>query len=527
MICDTLAIVSCQRRFFMTLAFSYIRFSSKAQELGDSLRRQTELSVKYCQDHELQLSTQNFEDLGVSAFKGMNADVAKGGGLGLFLRAVDEGMIPEGSTLLVESLDRLSRNTVDYSLELLLSIIRRGITVVSMIDNQVFSQESIKSDRGIGLIISITSFMRAHEESSIKSSRVASAWTTKRKNQKIITRVCPAWLTVNKDMTAYELIPEKVEVVQLVFKLSLANNGLQLIARRLNELNLPLMSGKLAPWKPENVNHLIKNPAVFGRYVASKAKGVPDVEDQYPAIVSREEFDKVQEMTSFRTAGRKGSRNNIANLFAGKMKCSACGSRLRSTSTASDRTTYYMHCQNAYGHQGCEATRVYYGVLESRLLETIFSRTEVAPKHSPIQLDYKKLIDDKQAQLDRLVNFLMAGNTSDAVQRKIPEIEAELETFRRLSTKARAFSPDEMVFSRAKSLHQKLKTATEEDEVYELRLKLQGELARIVDEVKIAPKDHEQDEKFYRKLELFGLVSADIDCELLKYGQRTKQLRHN
>lgn len=510
----------------MTLAFSYIRFSSKAQELGDSLRRQTELSVKYCQDNDLTLSSQNFEDLGVSAFAGMNADVAKGGGLGLFLRAVDEGMIPEGSTLLVESLDRLSRNTVDYSMELLLSIIRRGITVVSMIDNQVFSQESIKSDRGIGLIISITSFMRAHEESAIKSSRVASAWATKRKKQKIITRICPAWLKVNADMTEYELVEDKVEVVRLVFRLSLANNGLQLIARRLNELKIPLMSGKLTPWKPENVNHLLKNPAVFGRYVATKAKGVPDVEDQYPVIVSREEFDKVQEMTSFRTGGRKGGRNNIANLFSGKMKCSACGSRMRATSTASDGATYYMHCQNAYGHQGCDSTRVYYGVLESRLLETIFSRTEIAPKHSPIQLDYKKLIDDKQAQLDRLVNFLMDGSASEAVQRKIPEIEAELETLRRISAKAINFSPDEMVFSRAKGLYLKLKKATEADEVYELRLKLQGELSRIVDEVKVAQQNHMKDGKQYRKVELYGLVQADVDCELLQYGQRTKQLRH-
>ena len=494
------------------LAFSYIRFSSKKQELGDSLRRQTELSVNYCQDHGLTLSSQNFEDLGISAFSGMNADVAKGGGLGLFLRAVDEGVIPEGSFLLVESLDRLSRNTVDYSMELLLSIIRRGITVVSMIDNQTFSQESIKTDRGIGLIISITSFMRAHEESAIKSSRVAAAWATKRAKGKILTRVCPAWLKVNHDKTAYELIPDRVEVVQLIFKLSLANNGSHLIAKRLNELGIPKFTGGI--WKAENVHLIINHPGVFGRYVASRATGVPDVEDQYPVIVPREDWDKVQEMKTERLAGRKGTGKEIVNLFAGKLKCGGCGGKVRSSSGGNGYR--YMRCIAAIAGDNCDATMLNYLLTEPIILETIFSRMEVAPKHSRIQLDYKRMIEDKQAQLDRLVNFLMDGSASEAVKRKIPEIESELENLRRMSHKSQGFTPDEMVFSRAKSLYHKLQRTTDEEDIDELRLKLQGELSRIVDEIIVSPIEHKVEDKFIRSLELFGLVSSRIDLPIDK-----------
>jgi hypothetical protein len=173
--------------------------------------------------------------------------------------------------------------------------------------------------------------------------------------------------------------------------------------------------------------------------------------------------------------------------------------------------------------QGCEAERTNYSWIEKYVLAEIFSRMEVAPKHSPIQLDYKRLIEDKQAQLDRLVNFLMDGNTSDAVQRKIPEVEAELANLKKLSVKTRGFSPDEMVFSRAKGLFQKLQRTTDTQEVYDLRLKLQGELGRIVDEIRVSTKDHEEGGKFYRSVELFGLVSAVVNCELLPHGRNNSR----
>lgn len=45
------------------IAYSYRRFSSKAQAQGDSMRRQTELAEKYCFEHSLELSQKTFEDL--------------------------------------------------------------------------------------------------------------------------------------------------------------------------------------------------------------------------------------------------------------------------------------------------------------------------------------------------------------------------------------------------------------------------------------------------------------------------------
>ena len=53
-----------------TQAYSYVRFSTDKQLLGDSLRRQIHLAKEYSVKYEL--NTEPMHDLGISAFKGKN-----------------------------------------------------------------------------------------------------------------------------------------------------------------------------------------------------------------------------------------------------------------------------------------------------------------------------------------------------------------------------------------------------------------------------------------------------------------------
>ena len=112
----------------MPTAYSYIRFSTPEQQKGDSLRRQLELSQAYAAKHGLILDESlNLRDLGISAFKGKNVER---GALGAFIQAIDLGLVKKGSFLLVESLDRISRNTVLDALNVFTTIINKGVTIV-------------------------------------------------------------------------------------------------------------------------------------------------------------------------------------------------------------------------------------------------------------------------------------------------------------------------------------------------------------------------------------------------------------
>src|SRR3954470_4641161 len=104
----------------MRLAYSYIRFSSAKQAAGDSLRRQVEGTEKVCKRHGWTLDDSlNLRDLGVSAFRGSNV---REGALAAFLQAVKNRKVKPGSVLIVESLDRLSRNQVRPALQLFMGI---------------------------------------------------------------------------------------------------------------------------------------------------------------------------------------------------------------------------------------------------------------------------------------------------------------------------------------------------------------------------------------------------------------------
>jgi DNA invertase Pin-like site-specific DNA recombinase len=114
----------------MAKAFSYIRFSTPEQARGDSLRRQLEAAKDWCAQRGLVLDD-TLRDLGRSAYKGGHAQF---GALRDFLALVESGEVERGSYLIVESLDRLSREAVLDALPRLLDLIAAGITVVTRAD---------------------------------------------------------------------------------------------------------------------------------------------------------------------------------------------------------------------------------------------------------------------------------------------------------------------------------------------------------------------------------------------------------
>ncbi len=107
------------------MIYSYTRFSSEKQRHGDSVRRQLEAVEAWCKNEGggLTLDT-SLRDEGVPGYMGRNAKV---GALARFMKAIEEGLIAPGSVLVVENLDRLSRNEPLEGLDLLKTIIKAGV----------------------------------------------------------------------------------------------------------------------------------------------------------------------------------------------------------------------------------------------------------------------------------------------------------------------------------------------------------------------------------------------------------------
>jgi DNA invertase Pin-like site-specific DNA recombinase len=348
------------------LAFSYVRFSSEKQAQGDSLRRQIKAASEYAVANGLLLDTSTYQDLGVSAFKGKNAVE---GALGVFIQAVESGVVPSGSFLLVESLDRLSRDNVDLALEQFLSITRRGISIVTLMDGMVYSQATIR-ENWTKLIMALAVMARANEESVTKSRRVKAAFDKKRSLGQVITSRGPSWLRLGVDGRTWEVIHDKAAVVNQIFDMAIAGKGQIQITRILEDEGVPVMeSAKF--WTQSVVGAILRNPAVYGVF-RQKSGGDQEVSDYYTPIMSKQKFMTAQDAIKGRLS-KGGTRKGITSLFSGMSYCGYCGARMKYQPT---RTGYaYLHCLTAYAHRDkCIGRPFPYGAAEAAILDRLINK---------------------------------------------------------------------------------------------------------------------------------------------------------
>ncbi len=316
----------------MPVAYSYVRFSREKQLQGDSLRRQVELSQSYARERGFALDTTlKLQDLGVSAFTQANV---KTGALGGFLAAVSAGVVKPGSYLLIESWDRLSRAAALVAFDVFREIIAAGITIVTLEDRQEYSKESVERN-SMQLFLTLAGMVRAHEESRMKSHRLAAAWQQKRATAatKKLTRKCPSWLEVSADRTSFKKRPDAVRIVKAIIKWSRMGHGQTQIARRLNSENTPNISGSPTGWGSSYIAKILTSRALYGeaRFEVHKNGTRTQVGDPlpnyYPALLSQSKWEELQTIRTRRHTGGGGPvrREQVTNLFSGLLRCGYCG----------------------------------------------------------------------------------------------------------------------------------------------------------------------------------------------------------
>jgi DNA invertase Pin-like site-specific DNA recombinase len=162
----------------MTRAYSYIRYSTPQQSVGDSLRRQLDRTATYCREQGLEL---------------------------------DESLSDEGLS-------------------------GAGIAVVTLVDGQRFDASIVDANVG-QLFLSIGMMMGAHAESKNKGMRVKAAH---RANRAKPSDTCPAWIRQNPATeTGYEVIPECQKIIDRIFRECIEGIGLERIAAGLNRDGIP------------------------------------------------------------------------------------------------------------------------------------------------------------------------------------------------------------------------------------------------------------------------------------------------
>lgn len=317
----------------MAIAYLYARFSTKRQQDGDSLTRQTLIAKQWCENNGYQLSEQTFEDLGVSAFKeGTRAALAD------FITAVETGYVARGSVLLIEDHDRLSRQGWQHTMRLIHDLVGLGVEVVVTKTGTVYNETNI-NDLSQNILL-MFSAERAYQESKRKSDLIRASRTRARENRKVTGKL-PMWVKRGDSSTGF-VFNEFEQCIRELVLLRSKGKSMQSVAKELNANGFVTSTG--AAWSASGVRAIIENHALYGckQWFDTDVKTgrmnrtpVASSLDVFPALISFDEWQQLQQGKNIGKIGRVSQRG----AFSGVLRCGLCGGALtQRTTTYRDKT---------------------------------------------------------------------------------------------------------------------------------------------------------------------------------------------
>lgn len=370
----------------MNKAYSYIRFSDPKQAEGDSYRRQLTDTLAYCKEHNLTLVSDSeymFFDEGISAYSGkLRTDETE---LSRFFKLVKDGAILPGSTLIIESLDRLSRENARTALPRFLDLLNAGINIHTLQSKKTYTHDS---NDDMDLFQSIMEMSRSHRESLWKAKRISSSWKEKQDNAHNfkLGKTAPAWLMPvydekdkdNKKKKPIRFIEndERVAVIRKIFQYTLDGYGRNVVARMLNEEGIPAFR-TTEGWGASSIHKVLTSISVLGHYqptTTENGKRVPrgePIQDYYPPIIDSDTFEKARIAVATRNSTKARKQTPEFQVWQGLAVCALCGSPLHSYSNGrkppeGQKAIRWMRCYAAKKAK-CDA-----GSIQVNKLEPVF-----------------------------------------------------------------------------------------------------------------------------------------------------------
>ncbi|EGE1061045.1 recombinase family protein [Shigella sonnei] len=423
-----------------TKLYSYIRFSSMRQSDGSSYERQIRMAREIAAKYDLEL-VNDYQDLGVSAFKGANS---KTGALSRFLDAIGRS-VPVGSWLFIENLDRLSRADIVSAQELFLSIIRRGITIVTGMDNKIYSLDTVTANP-MDLMFSILLFIRGNEESQTKRNRTNSSALIKIKaHQENPQNPAVAIEEVGKNMwwtdtTSGYVLPHPVffPIVQEVVELRRNGRSTAEILDHLNATYTPPPAAshkRHSNWSRAMIERLFHTRALIGIKEISVDGVKYELKDYYPRVLDDAEFYHLKKSIGVRACnyGDKEEAKPIPLLSGvNLLKCEHCGSAMVKVKGTNKRPNQYRYSCDAMRSSRIACVHTNWSFrgdqLEKAVLQLLADKIWIAEdKANPVPA-LKVQVDEISRKIDNLIALsAMTGATKELAD-QITTLNSERET---------------------------------------------------------------------------------------------------
>ncbi len=437
---------------------AYCRVSTDEDEQINSYKAQIEYyTEKINKNPEWQMA-------GIFADEGISGTQAKKRPEFLkMIRLCRQGKI---DLILTKSFSRFARNTVD-SVDYIRELRALGIGVVSEKENM----NTLNEDSEM-LITILSCFAQAESESISKNV----SWGVRQsfKNGKVPIKYSTLLGYRKGENDLPEVIPDEAEIVKEIFRSYLDGMSLKQIADSLNSRGVKTKH-KNTTWKPEIVKGILKNEKYSGDAILQKTY-VTDcitkktrknngelpmyiVKNHHDPIVSRDDFNRVQEEMARRSA-KRNIAEKLTKTEQGKYSakyalselliCGECGTHYRRvTWTAKGFKEIKWRCINRiqYGKKKChDSPTIDEQPLQKAIVETINEFCEVKDDVATVLregvgevLDLnlngsvqaaQQRIDELTHNIDELIKLATVPESAASAMTDIEKFSEEMKTLR-------------------------------------------------------------------------------------------------
>ena len=317
---------------------AYARVSSDSEDQVNSYIAQVDFYSKHIAGKEEWEMVDIYADEGISGLEARNRDE-----FNRMMADCREGKIDR---VLCKSISRFARNTQEY-IQFVRELLRLGISIH-------FEKENIDTGKMTSEQIAQIYGAFAQMESTSHSSNMRFSVRMRMENGLFVPPSVPyGYRLAGRDL---EIVPEEAEVVRRIFSAYLSGQGKDDIAKELNQLGVDRGRNR-EKWYPSTVAYILTNISYTGNMIWQKSYATDTipfqqvrnrgqkpryfVEHSHPAIVSSEDFQRVQKLMSFRNGQFRGTvRQRLETLYSKRIYCGECGSLCRKKVTGGK--TYWV-----------------------------------------------------------------------------------------------------------------------------------------------------------------------------------------
>lgn len=317
---------------------AYARVSSDSEDQVNSYIAQVDFYSKHIAGKEEWEMVDIYADEGISGLEARNRDE--------FNRMMVDCREGKIDRVLCKSISRFARNTQEY-IQFVRELLRLGISIH-------FEKENIDTGKMTSEQIAQIYGAFAQMESTSHSSNMRFSVRMRMENGLFVPPSVPyGYRLTGRDL---EIVPEEAEVVCRIFSAYLSGQGKDDIAKELNQLGVDRGRNR-EKWYPSTVAYILTNISYTGNMIWQKSYATDTipfqqvrnrgqkpcyfVEHSHPAIVSSEDFQRVQKLMSFRKRQFRGTvRQRRETLYSKRIYCGECGSLCRKKVTGGK--TYWV-----------------------------------------------------------------------------------------------------------------------------------------------------------------------------------------